>query len=78
MRRKEKGSKQGQTNNKAKQHSTLKAITFPELPRAAGGTLDTLDSRQSAHVHVTALSNLEYINPWYQRCVCCTALMRPN
>ena len=19
-----------------------------------------------------------YVNPWYQRCVCCTALMRPN
>ena len=35
-RRKEERSKQGQTNNKAKQHSTLKAVTFPkknELPR---------------------------------------------
>ena len=33
---KEERSKQGQTNNKAKQHSTPKAVTFPkknELPR---------------------------------------------
>ena len=28
MRRKEERSKQGQTNNKAKQHSTPKAVTF--------------------------------------------------
>ena len=27
---------------------------------------------------VHAMSNLEYINPWYQRYVCCTVLMRPN
>ena len=36
MRKKEERSKQGQTNNKAKQHSTPKAVTFPkknELPR---------------------------------------------
>ena len=36
MRRKEERSKQGQTNNKAKQHSTPKAVTFSkknELPR---------------------------------------------
>ena len=35
MRKKEERSKQGQTNNKAKQHSTPKAVTFPkknELP----------------------------------------------
>ena len=35
MRRKEERSKQDQTNNKAKQHSTPKAVTFPkkdELP----------------------------------------------
>ena len=35
MRRKEEISKQGQTNNKAKQHSTPNAVTFPrknELP----------------------------------------------
>ena len=33
---KKEGSKQGQTNNKAKQHSTPKVVTFPkknELPR---------------------------------------------
>ena len=29
MRRKEEWSKQGQTNNKSKQHSTPKAVTFP-------------------------------------------------
>ena len=29
-RRKEERSKQGQTNNKAKQHSTPKAVTFPK------------------------------------------------
>ena len=36
MRRKEERSKQGQTNNKAKQHSTPKAVIFTkknELPR---------------------------------------------
>ena len=36
LMRKEERSKQGQTNNKAKQHSTPKAVTFPkknELPR---------------------------------------------
>ena len=36
MRRKEERSKQCQTNNKAKQHSTPKTVTFPkqnELPR---------------------------------------------
>ena len=35
-RREEERSKQGQTNNKGKQHSTPKAVTFPrknELPR---------------------------------------------
>ena len=47
MRRKEKRSKQGHTNNKAKQHSTPKAVTFPknELPRVGlePTTLYTLD-----------------------------------
>ena len=36
MRRKEERSEQGHTNNKAKQHSTPKAVTFPrknELPQ---------------------------------------------
>ena len=47
-RRKEERSKQGQTNNKAKQHSTPKAVTFPkknELPRVGlePTTLYTLD-----------------------------------
>ena len=44
----EERSKQGQTNNKAKQHSTPKAVTFPkknELPRVGlePTTLYTLD-----------------------------------
>ena len=48
-RRKEERSKQGQTNNKAKQHSTPKAVTFPkknELPRVGlePTTLYTLDA----------------------------------
>ena len=41
---KEERSKQGQTNNKAKQHSTPKAVTFPnknELPQVGLGTHDT-------------------------------------
>ena len=47
-RRKEERSKQGQINNKAKQHSTPKAVTFPkknELPRVGlePKTLYTLD-----------------------------------
>ena len=54
MRRKEERSKQGQTNNKVKQHSTPKAVTFPkqnELPQVGlePTTLhDTLHSRQNA------------------------------
>ena len=48
MRGKEERSKQGQTSNKAKQHSTPKAVTFPkknELPRVGlePTTLYTLD-----------------------------------
>ena len=46
--RKEERSKQGQTNNKVKQHNTPKAVTFPkknELPRVGlePTTLNTLD-----------------------------------
>ena len=45
---KEESSKQGQANNKAKQHSTSKAVTFPkknELPQMGlePTTLYTLD-----------------------------------
>ena len=39
VREKEERSKQGQTNNKAKQHSTPKAVTLPkknELPQVTG------------------------------------------
>ena len=57
MRRKEERSKQGQTNNKAKQHSTPKAVTFSkknELPRVGlePTTLYTLDMyTKAAHVY---------------------------
>ena len=54
---KEARSKQGQTN-KAKKHSTPKAVTFQKEKRAASGgtrTHDTLHSRQSTIYHV--LSN---------------------
>ena len=49
--KKEERSKQGQTNNKAEQHSTPKAVTFPkknELPRVGlkPTTLYTL------HIHI--------------------------
>ena len=43
-RRKEERSKQGQTNNKVKQHSTPKAVTFlkkNELPQVGLGTHDS-------------------------------------
>ena len=47
-RKKQARSKQGQTNDKAKHHSTPKAVTFPmknELPRVVfePSTLHTLD-----------------------------------
>ena len=57
-RRKEEKSKQGQTNNKAKQHSTPKAVTFPkknELPQVGlePTTLYTLDVALAlSHVHL--------------------------
>ena len=62
MRRKEERSKQGQTNNKARQHSTPKVVTFPkknELPQV-GLEPTTLYAersttelpRQHVHIHV--------------------------
>ena len=51
MRRKEEISKQGQTNDKAKQNSTPKAVTFPEkneLPRVG--------LEPTTHVHVYYIS----------------------
>ena len=56
MRRKEERNKQGRTNNKAKQHNTPKAVTFPkknELPQVGLKltTLYTLD-RALYHVHL--------------------------
>ena len=60
MRDEKEESKQGQTNNKAKQHSTPKAVTFPkknELPRVGlePTALYTLDS---------ALYQLSYQGRW--------------
>ena len=60
MRRKKDRSKQGQTNNKAKQHSTPKAVTFPkknELSRVGlePTTLYTPDGDWHIHVHVHTL-----------------------
>ena len=59
MRNKEGRSKQGQTNNKAKQHSTPKVVTFPqknELPRVGlePTTLYTLD-RALYHMYILLL-----------------------
>ena len=73
MRRKEERSKQGQTNNKAKQHSTPKAVTFlkkNELPRdlfyASGGT-QTHDTPH-VHVYIHIISHLLYFKlPVIQR-----------
>ena len=53
MRRKEERSKQGQTNKKAKQHSTPKAVPFPkknELPRV-GLKPTTLYTPDRAHMY---------------------------
>ena len=46
MRRKEERSKQGQTNNKAKQHSAPKAVTFPKE--------NELVCKLAIHVHTCA------------------------
>ena len=63
-RKKGERSKQGQTNNKAKQHSTPKAVTFPkknELSRVGlePTTLYTLDRAlyhvYTVHVHIHVL-----------------------
>ena len=47
MRRKEERSKQGQTNKKAKQHSTPKAVTF----------LEKNELPQGMHMHIEALTH---------------------
>ena len=49
MRRKEERSKQGQTNNKAKQHSTPKAVTFPQKNELH---VHVYTSGMYIHVHV--------------------------
>ena len=64
----EERSKQGQTNNKAKQHSTPKAVTFPkinELPRVGlePTTLYTLD--RAIHVHNICYYMYMYITTSY-------------
>ena len=54
MKKKEERSKQGQTNNKAKQHSTPKAVTFPKKNELGlePVTLYTLD-RVHYHLNYT-------------------------
>ena len=49
MRRKKERSKQGQTNNKAKKHSTPKAVTFPNKN----------ELHRHIHVHVHVVSSNE-------------------
>ena len=54
MRRKEERSKQGQTN-KAKQHSTPKAVTFPkknELPRVGLKAMTLVHLHMSAYIYM--------------------------
>ena len=61
MRTKEEASKQGQTN-KAKQHSTPKAVTFPkknELPRVG---LEPTTLYMYIHVHVVTCITVMYMH----------------
>ena len=74
MRRNKERSKQGQTNNKAEQHITPKAVTFPkknEPPRVGlePTTLYTLD-RALYHVHVILKEVFRLVVPSYGMCVC--------
>ena len=69
--RDEEGRKQGHTNNKAKQHSTPKAVTFPkknEIPRVglkpttllirdAGGKKEASKVIQTTHVQYSPISS---------------------
>ena len=48
LMRDEERSKQGQTNNKAKQHSRPKAVAFPKLPRVG--------LEPTTHVYVTQMN----------------------
>ena len=65
MRRKEQRRKQGQINDKAKQHSTHKVVTFPkknELPRVGlePTTLYRSTTELPRHVHVYTM-HMEYL-----------------
>ena len=63
MRRKEERSKQGQTNNKAKQHSTPKAVTFPkknELPHMYMYARDIACLFLSSHLSLKTCMLREY------------------
>ena len=72
-RRKEERSKQGQTNNKAQQHSTPKAVTFPkknELPRVGLEPM-TLYMYMYIHVHViVAVPRQDSMSPARIKAVC--------
>ena len=63
---KEERSKQGQTNNKAKQHSTPKAVTFPKknkLPRVEPTTLYALDRvHVNMYVQVHVLGKVFFLS----------------
>ena len=64
-RRKEERRKQGQTSNKAKQHSTPKAVTFPkknELPQCVYIYRHIYKLRVCMRIQLSCLSGLSW---WY-------------
>ena len=68
MKRKEERIKQGQTNNKAKQHSTPKAVTFPkknELPRVG-----------HVHVHVHVHIHVQSSSAFIMQCSTTTCIYK--
>ena len=83
--KKEGKSKQGQTNNKVKQHSTPKAVTFPkknELPRVGlePTTLYTLDRALHVHPNNTCDDSMYivctlYVPPGSSGTICCAELV---
>ena len=89
MRWKGERSKQGQSNNKAKQHNTPKAVTFQKKRAASGGTR-THDTLLYNYVLVLLPSMLNTRNSTYVyvfACVCvhiscvqvtCTLTMFPK
>ena len=68
MRRKEERSKQGHTNNKAKQHSTPKAVTFPKKNEPPRVGLEPM-TLYTLHVHVVIGRNYAVIIDYYHSTV---------